>query len=208
MKLLRPSELRDFFFATVPPELLDDVAQVVLRAWKAAADHCLETYPHEEARDLFPYERRAKLDSSLKARLARYEGVTVESKHNAARNCWHTEVRIGRVVMTVSAVARPSEMVRVARFRESLAATAQAHLWEKERPRSEDDVLYAMLAHGPLGGSRILRVPTFVHVGFPDAECKAYLDRFDLASYLPEETAEQMRREQPKVRRVEKKKAE
>lgn len=207
MRLLQPSQLRDFFFDNVPRELINDAVQSVLRSWKAAADHCRDTYPREEARDLLPYERKAKLDSSLKARLARYDGVIVESVPNASRNCWHTEVRIGRVVMTVSAVVRPSEMVRTARFRQSLALRSQLHLWERDEP-GEDALFYAMLLHGPLGGRRILRAPAFVHVGFPDPECKAYIDRFDLSAYLPEKTVEQMRRAQPRLRRAEKATAE
>jgi hypothetical protein len=208
MRLLRPSELRGFFLSQVPGEVLDDAARCILRAWKAAADHCTASYPWQEARDLFPYERRAKIDSGLKTRLARHEGVTVRSRLNGAENCWHAEVRLPRVAMTVSAVSRPSEMPRGADFRESLAQKAQVHLWERPEPPSEDTILYAVISHGPTGGSKLRRAPSFIHVGFPDADCEEYVDRFNLVDYLPAQTVEQMRREQPKLRREEEKKAE
>lgn len=124
------------------------------------------------------------IERNWRGRLSRYGDVAVSVEPNANGNCFHTELKVGRVVMTISAVETPSEIVREAIFRKSLAEVSQLEMFKERTPPPDDALLYAIVLHGPLGGG-LLSSPSFLHVGFPARECDHYADRFDLLDQFP-----------------------
>lgn len=182
---LPPSELKNLFLQEVPEPVLVDTAKVVIGSYIEAFKYSCDNFPGPEAHDLYPIIRRAMFERNWRARVGRYPQVTLEAKPNAIGNCFHTEMSVGRVVMTVSAVEAPEELARSAVFRTGLARAGQLNLFaESELPPPDPDAtLYAILAHGPLGFT--LPSPGFLNVGFPAADCDTYVNRFSLLDCFP-----------------------
>lgn len=211
---LAPSELRDLFFNDVSETVILDTARCIIGSYSEAYRYCIDNFPGPEAHDLYPIARRAMFERNWRARLSRYDvGVTAEP--NAIANCFHTELRSGRVVVTVSAVAAPGEVVREAVFRNGLAQDSQLDLFLAPVPPPDDAKLYAIILHGPLGGGLLLS-PSFINVAFPGSDCDFYVDRFNLLDYYPVLQAELdklpkadvQERKKPRLRRDQHRKAE
>lgn len=210
---LGPSELKRMFLQEVPEPVILDTARCLIGSYAEAFRYCRDSFPGPEAHDLYPIIRRAMFERNWRARLSRYDvGLTSES--NAIGNCFHTELRAGRVVLTVSAVEAPGEIVREAVFRTGLARGSQLDLFLEPEPPPADAVLYAILLHGPLGGG-LLPSPGFIQVGFPASDCNQYVDRFNLLDHFPVLQAEidklpkpEVQRKKPRLRRDQDRKAE
>lgn len=212
---LAPSELRKLFFDDVPEQAILDTARCIIGSYSEAYRYCIDNFPGPEAHDLYPIVRRAMFERNWRARLTRYGDVEMNSEPNAIGNCFHTELRSGRVVMTVSAVQAPAEIVREAVFRSSLAQDSQLDLFLAPVPPPDDAKLYAILLHGPLGGG-LLASPSFINVAFPGSDCESYVDRFNLLDYFPVlqseidklPKAKPQERKKPRLRRDQDRKAE
>jgi hypothetical protein len=210
-----PSELRSIFFQGVPEAVLLDTARCIIGSYEEAFGYCRESFPGPEAHDLYPIVRRSMFERNWRARIKRHAQVTMAVEPNAIGNCFHTEMRSGRVVVTVSAVEAPGEIVREAVFRTGLAQESQLELFLEPEPPPDDASLYAILLHGPLR-SGILASPGFIHVGFPGSDCNHYVDRFNLLDYYPILQAEidklpkvaPQERKKPRLRRDRDRKAE
>jgi len=210
MEPLSPTELRQIFLNDVPEAVLLDTARCVIRTYADALKHCRDNFPGPEAHDLYPIERRAMLERNWRGRLSRYSNIEVSVQPNASGNCFHTEVKAGRVVMTVSAVEAPGDIVREAVFRKSLAQESQLEMFMEPEPPPDDSMLYALLLHGPLGGG-LLASPAFIHIAFPGRDCDKYIDRFNLLDYYPllhaemtKQPAAEIERKKPVLRRIRK----
>jgi hypothetical protein len=182
---LAPSALKAVFLQDVPEPVILDAARCVLGSYDEAFRYCRGNYPGPEAHDLYPIVRRAMLERNLRARLSRYRETTSSTPElNAIGNCYHTELRSGRIILTVSAVETPGVVVRDAEFRKTLSQNPQAEMFNQPEPPPEDACLYAILLHGPLGGG-MLSSPGFIQVAFPDQYCESYVDRFNLLEEFP-----------------------
>jgi len=206
---MSPTQVASFFLSEVPENILLDSAKCVIGAYAEAHQYVRDNYPGEEGHDLYPIVRRAMFERNWRIRLLRHKDVEVQAEHNAGSNCYHTRARVGRVVITASAVDRPSEMARDATFRRTLAQAAQLVLPGLPEVEEDDDgYLYAILIHGPLAAG-ILRSPAFLHVGFPTPDCKSYVERIDLAEQFPVLQPEigikpaDIQRRKPRLRRQE-----
>jgi|CXWL01.1.fsa_nt_gi hypothetical protein len=207
MPLLSGAELRAMFLADVPEPVLEDTVRCLTRSYSDSARYCRDNFPAEEAHDLYAHHRRAMFERNWRGRLARYPGLKISTRTNASRTCYHTEVRAGRVLMTVSAVEAPFEVVRPAVFRQTLALDSQLNIFTEPEAVADDAPLYAIVLHGPLGGG-LHRTPAFIHVGFPETTCSKYVDRFNLLDCFPVLQAEMaakpvapVERAQPRIRR-------
>ena len=207
MPPLSPTELRQIFLKDVPEAVVLDTARCLVRTYAESVAYCRDTFPGPEAHDLYPIHRRAMFERNWRGRLARYPELEVSVESNASGGCYHTEVRVGRVVMTVSAVEAPFEIVRPAVFRKTLARESQLQLFAEPEEPSDDALLYVLLLHGPLGGG-LLTAPSFIHIAFPDPDCQKYVDRFNLLEYFPvleadmkAKPATDIQRKKPRLRR-------
>ncbi len=184
----QPIDLRRFFDTYVPRRFQRDILQrCIIKGYEQAAEECLERYGPEEAHDLRPHVRRAKIEGLFRALVPRHPEMSATTSLNAAGNAYHVEATSGRVVMTVSVVDTPNVIVREARYRQTLARRYQLSFegLNGELPPPPDATLWALVIHGP-ADSRDGRLPGFVHVVFPTSDCADYIDRIDLLARFRE----------------------
>lgn len=168
------------FFESICPELIEDLMRLTAAEYRTAYDECKMFYPLEEAHDLRPHVRRAKIESKSREIANSYPGVSATSEPNINNTAYHTVIRSGPVLFTINHVNQPSEMVRSADFRTTLARDAQLSLLTPYKPPPVDSPLFAILRHG--SSKRTPRRPDFMLVGFPDADCRYYVCEIDLFS--------------------------
>ena len=194
-------DTKGFFRANVPDEILATIVKTIREGTRDAArrirDHVEEgIYTRHVARDLFPHTRRATVETRLFDLASEFPLVKVASRPNRALNNCHTEIRVGNVIMTASAVLTPYGMVREADFRNGYAGP-QMRLFnldgksnltvaQFERHPSDDDLLYAIILYCAAYNNRF-EIGS-VRVGFPNEDCTAYRDRMDLMRLFPETT--------------------
>jgi hypothetical protein len=179
-----PSDsLRDLFKAEASPAFVTDVLQALVAAYSRSAEEATSRHESPEARYLAPHLRRVYLEEDLRA-VAVKHGLDAVAAENRTNTCSHTEIRLGRIVLTASHVNGPYEVVQWAQFRQTLAQESQLSLPEFGREvKVPDDaqVVYGLLIHG-CGNNP--RWPSFAHVVFPDPTCSKYLERISLDSDL------------------------
>jgi hypothetical protein len=134
-------------------------------------------YPWEEAHDLRPHTRRAKIEARIRDLANTFPDVTATVEPNAAGTSYHTRIVSNNVILTVNCVQHPNDIVRYAEFRNSYA-NAQMNLFEPDEPPPPDGYVYAILIHG--ASKKNPKRPDFMHIVFPDAKCESYICRIDL----------------------------
>jgi len=189
MKKSSPEKIRVVFHGAVPDEFLVATGKCLLRAYREAFAYARENFPGEEAHDLYPQLRREMFERNWRIVAARRKDVLAEVVHNQAKNCFHTRITRGRVVLTASAVEAPNSLVRDAIFRKTLAESSQHHLFGGDRIPPEDALLYGIILHGPTGVG-LVPSPSFIRIAFPSNELDEYIANIDLLVHLPELAAE------------------
>ena len=181
---LTPTDLPAFLDEHVPRDLQQDlIVRCILKGYAEAADECLEKYAAEQAHDVRPHIRRAKIEQLLAGLPSQHHQIRAVTDTNDSNNAYHVRVNSGRVTFTVSAVDSPDTVVRQAVFRQTLARRYQLPFPEMgmEQPAPDPDaLLYALIIHGPHKEDRDQRFPAFICVVFPTSDCSAYIDRLDL----------------------------
>jgi hypothetical protein len=185
-----PTDLPRFFDDHVSRELQQDlIVRCILKGYREAAEECDERYAWEQAHDVRPHVRRAKIEQLLRGLPARHPEITAVPEINDSNNAYHVRVTSGRVTFTISAVDQPTTIVRYAVFRETLARRYQmafAGLGVEEPPPSPDALVYALIIHGPAEDDHTQRFPGFVRVVFPTSDCSDYIDQLDLLARFRE----------------------
>ena len=192
-------DAKGFFRANVTDEILASMVKTIHRGNRDAAGRICDQvkegiYSKYVARDLFPHTRRATIETRLFDLSFEFPNVTVTSQPNKTLNNYHTEIRVGNVVMTVSAVLTPYGMVREADFRNRYAGP-QIRLFDLysmnnlitprfEKEPSNGDVLYGIVLYCAAENNRF--EVGAVCVGFPNNDCTAYRDKMDLMRLFPE----------------------
>jgi hypothetical protein len=171
-------KIKALFFEYIPPELIEDLMRLTAAEYRTAYDECKMFYPLEEAHDLRPHVRRAKIESKAREIANSYSGISATVEPNINNTAYHTLIRSGPVLLTINHVNQPSEMVRSALFRDTLARDAQLSFLTPYKPPAADAPLFAILRHG--SSKRTPRRPDFMLVGFPDADCSYYVCEVDL----------------------------
>lgn len=148
--------------------------------YKAAYEYA-DNFSPPQAKDLLPYIRRAKIDEHLKNVAEGFEPLEHSICLNQARNCHYVKVEAGSITLTANAVNGPSEMVRQAIFRGTLAVSNQLLLFPDKYNRPKGNSYYAVILHGAenFDESRV----AFVYLGFPSFDLETYLTRINLVDY-------------------------
>ena len=171
-----PYDLKTLFLQQVPRTFLRDSIEIINRGYKTSYLACTDGFPEPEAHDLIGHHRRATNEMGWRTTAQRH-GLTTSVVPNCRRTYFHTRVKAGQVVMTESFVKQAGDLIRPADFRGTLAQENQLNLFG---PPSGGDApgLFAILIHGlhPYFPDRL----AFIEVQFPNADCTAYLDGFDL----------------------------
>lgn len=171
-------ELTQSFWNAYPADFIEESMRLYASDYRTAYDECAAFYPWEEAHDLRPHARRAKIEARLRDLANTYPGLSATVEPNITKTSYHTRIVSGNVILTESHVGQPSEMVRWAEFRNTYARSPQYHFFEEDAPPPEGGYLYAILLHGE--SKRNPKRPDFMRIAFPDAECKSYLYQIDL----------------------------
>ena len=197
-------DAKGFFRANVSDEILATIVKKIQGGTRDAAsricDHVKEgVYTKHVARDLFPYNRRGTIETrlfDLSSECSKFSNLTVTSELNKTRTNYHTLIRVGNVVMTVSAVLTPWGIVREADFRNAYAGP-QMRLFNLDNESnlsvaqfveepSSDDLLYGIILYCAADNNPF-EIGS-VRVGFPNTDCTKYVDKMDLMRLFPETT--------------------
>lgn len=180
-----PHDIATLFHSEVSDPLLKDMCRAVCKACQQSHALCSINFRDEEAHDVLPHLRRAFGESNIRDIVARHNGVIAQPRQNVAKNCYHTCIHSGRVILTISCVSQPGEIVREAAFRNIYAWTNQLHLFQKEPTPPEDISLYSLLLYG--NDKRWPEVPSFLQVAFLHPNGKEYIiEPIDLLRRFPD----------------------
>jgi hypothetical protein len=108
-------------------------------------------------------------------------GIIATAEKNVGKNCSHTEVRAGNIILTVSAVPEEYRLFRNARFRNTLAKVNQPTLFNMALYEQEGNAYYGTILH--YQDPKDSRYPKFVSIGFPDRHCSDWVEHLDLVGF-------------------------
>ena len=180
----------DIFWEVVSDDFCRMLTRIIFKDYRKANEHSEEHFAPQEAHDIRPYLRRSFIEQDVRKAAREFPPMIASAVLNSVNNCYHTEIRVGRVVLTISAVETPETIVRDARFRLAYANEPQMAMPIIERddiPTWERSV-YALAIHGPNPRQRGL--PGFMHIVFPVPDCSEYAARIDLFKRYPDIPAE------------------
>jgi|SRR5208283_5151599 len=176
----------------MPATFFNLFIDAVFRIYRETYNEVFNSYDFPEAIDLLPYVRRAKIEGELRRIAQGYGELDAVYEKNTAQNSWHTMLysKTKGVALTISATKGPREMVRDARFRETLAKTNQLKLFYSSQNDIGGTSLYGIIIHGAdeLDPSR----PAFIRLGFPSRDCIEWVENFDLLKFCGMEYSQYM----------------
>lgn len=161
-----------------------DLTRALLAECPEAHALCREHFDAPECHDVKSHVRRALVEQAVRGVAARH-GYDALAMINASRSHYHTLIRAGRVILTISHVATPQTVVSSAEFRKTYARdTEQFLLFEENGLADLDSPLYALLIYGVLPENPLR--PYFVQIVFPAPQGITYLRRIDLYRRFPD----------------------
>lgn len=169
------------FKEEIPLDFLKDIVEKLPEVYRESYKEVNDKFFPAQAKDLLPHFRRAKIDELLINIVASYNNLDASIHKNEAKNCHHTEVQVGSIVLTANAVSRQREMVRDARFRKTLAEPNQLWLLPNMDNRQRGDTCFGMILHGPMPNDQ--SKVAFVCLGFPEPNGDYYVKHENLADY-------------------------
>ena len=192
------------FMERVPDDVLLAIVGCVRQGPRDAAKRLLDAialgfYRRPEAKDVFPYERRAHVETRLQGLKDQFPGFRVEPRFNRMGNC-HRVINLPGVLMTVSAVPSPCQMVRASGYRRLYASGAEGNkdfrqcffavdssnclvvgdhdMLVVERGQIYGVLFYSPASDNPLGVG-------YIGIGFPDRNYRRYVEVLDLTGLFP-----------------------
>ena len=181
--------LYDLVLQDVPIDfLMQFVFDRLPAAYKEARKISNASFAAPEAKVILPYNRRAKAEEYFRMTAKSYSEMNVTIEKNFAKNNSFTQIRSGRIVMTISAVNTPRELVGGARFRETLAQdpNVQYDLFipvsEQQVPPPTGDAYYAIFLHSKVSEKDDNYY--FAQLAFPSKDCKRYVANINLFTFL------------------------
>ena len=181
---LSPFDPSVVFSKHLPVAFLEASVSCLVDSYSTSWAECDAAHQKPEAHDLWPYARRAKFEGEWRSLAKGFESISASVELNYSKNWHHTRIQGGPVILTASAVRDEAEIVRYAVFRETLARSNQAYLFDDIMPPPLPDApLYAILIHAP--SLETPSRPRFAHVVFPSPDAKGYVGRIRLELQFP-----------------------
>ena len=173
----------------VPSRFLEKILQIQPLVYEEAFSRTYHDplLDEPEAHDLCGHQRHALFQTKLAA-IAAECGFSCHALRNRRRTSHYRVVRIGRFLLTASAVHNPRERPRAARFRRQHAALNHALAFPTFDFMPEADLLdgeqsvYGIILHGPEVGEP--NRPGFLRIGLPDVPCRSWLENVPVESLL------------------------
>jgi hypothetical protein len=202
------TQIESTFSQHVPDAFLRRVLQAIFAAHRLSHEYVLANFAPEEATNLLPYYRRAKIEGYLRDAAA-FSNLTASAFKSPGSGWNHTEVSSGPVVMTASSVAYPCGLVEPSDFRISLAEDNQLELWSSSSDEERSSApLYAMILHSrsrwatSAERARNGHLPGSAYIAFPVAGLTSYIYDINLFERFPDVIADATPREWDEEARV------
>lgn len=178
---------RVFFNTNVPSEVQAETVRILFRAYRDAKTELLGAdYSAAQYHDLYGDIRRSRIEDYLLKLPDKFSYLIASSKLNVVRNCYHSLVVCGNVILTASAVNNQTDLPRKAEFRNLYAGPQyEFEIDDANMLKVIDDIpdmenkLYAIIVHGPIS-IKERSEPGFARIVFPDKNCQRSLDHIDL----------------------------
>jgi len=174
------SQLRDLVQQDVPQQFLVDVIIFLRSTYSSVHNYVYSEFNVAVAKDLLPYFRRARIEDGIKPIAERYDRIKVKTERNDANNCSHNVITCDRIVLTLSLVNSPNELIRSANFRHTLAKSSQLELFDDDN-KCSGDFYYGIILHG--APEPDTKFPSFVRLVFPSKSCTRYVESIDLLKF-------------------------
>jgi hypothetical protein len=142
--------------------------------------------PRSEAKDLYPHIRRALFEAQLDA-IASETGMVCETRTTKRGTAHYRVVRVGRILITASAVHSPHDKPRPAAFRQDTADLNQLQLFPPSNAlvspvELKSKSVYVVIVHGPHLSA--LNEPGFIGFGVPREDWRRWLEMVPLTTLL------------------------
>lgn len=185
-------ELEEMTSTYLPNGFLKAALRSVFTGHEVSHEYVRGEFAAEEADNLLPYYRRAKIEGYLRD-AAQRSGLDARVLKSPGSGWWHTEVRSGPVILTASAVQAPCGLVDPSEFRLSLAEPNPEYLWEEPGDVPAGDLpLYALLLHSrsqwvkASDRRRYGMLPGSAYLAFPSSGLESYLHSINLFERFPD----------------------
>jgi hypothetical protein len=183
--------------------LLMDITQSINAAYRDVSARQSRELQWHQHHDLYAQELRVIIDKNLIDLAQRRRDISALIDSNKNKSSYFTLLTCGRYKLTVSAVQNNSRMPRKSQYRDLFSQDSQVDLalpgFQKNfRP---DGYIYGIILHGP----RLVQQPSFINLGFPDNQCKRFVEKIDLlalydANKQPEAPMEDVQEVKPKLK--------
>jgi hypothetical protein len=174
-----PPLLEEIFWDSVPESFVEGTIDVIRDAYTEVYDdlHISKSRSQQSIRDIFGQDLRIAVEDKLVSFGKEYN-VRSEQCDNSRRSSSHAEVQFGNVVITTHLVSEEFQIVRQAKYRNSLSNGQMELFTEDSTKDSQEALVYAMFLYGPSQVS----APDFTSLVFPDRTCKKYLEKIRILS--------------------------
>lgn len=192
------------FRKRVPDDVLTALVVSIRQGTRDAGSRLREAldmgrYTPPEARDVFPHERRAHVETRLQALAEDFAGLRVESHFNKVGNS-HKIIRANGVLLTVSSMSTPNRMVRATKHQKVYASRAGGNLDFRQSffvvdhqnrlaigrydpALLEEGLIYGVVYYSPAEDNPL--GVGYVGVGFPDGRYRRYVETLNLTQLFP-----------------------
>jgi hypothetical protein len=185
MSYIPRSEIRTAIQESIPDGYLEATFHGLLASYEWA-EVLTRRYRRPERKSVFGHIRRAEFETAWQD-ISRVFGVDVSIGSNSHGGSEHAIVRMGRIVLTESAIDDIGEFPPDAKFRENLALQARQVDWMRpSQPlRDPDSSIYVIFTYGLRGAPQ----PYFAQLIVPDETGTYTYDRISLTQKLIEARA-------------------
>ena len=181
-----PYDPTGIFDLHISAAFLEDSVRCLFDSYQRVHQECKSRFPWQEAHDVRPILRRADFEYRWRMVAQRYSGMIAEVASNNAKNCFHTRIKYGQVIITQSYVDAYVKTIRKADFRDGYARSDAAYLFPDMNPPApaKSSPVYAVMMHDsdPMDPSR----PHYVDIVFPNPLGGPFLARIKLAKRYPD----------------------
>lgn len=167
--------------ATPPPlrifsrEMILDIRAILADSYQKTHNECFAQYDPATARDLFPYQRKALIDTRLLSFAKKY-GILFSLEKNISKNATHVEMKIGNTVVVV--YYSPYGERRKNIYRDNLTQTNYIPLPGIGLEKLNTDKEYVEIIHGP-SDSKLNELGFFIMTK-PSCDDSGCIWRYDL----------------------------
>mgnify|MGYP000439326512 CR=1 FL=1 len=140
--------------------------------YKEAENLTAQKYTSKMAFNAYPLDRYLLANERLYELALNHDECMPKQKSNGYGN-YRTEVNFKDIVLTISQVRNPGEMVRSSTFRQEFAEKFNRTLFNPvPKIPQEDDTIYGIILHGPMSPQE--RNIGFLNIAVPDDSLDGY----------------------------------